>query len=145
MLTLYHHTSNSAAAAIMRDRAMRSAAPIDMGPSAPRAGCVEHPGAEALESFVTIGVARRDARSDARLLGRDERGDAVALVGLEVAVGGEQDARRKRGVGRVQVGEEQLRAPGDVLPDACLLQSEIGTRRHFLDFEHRLARRLHFF
>ena len=29
-LTLYHHTSNSAAAAIMRDRAMRSAAPIDM-------------------------------------------------------------------------------------------------------------------
>ena len=30
MLTLYHHTSNSAAAAIMRDRAMRSAAPIDM-------------------------------------------------------------------------------------------------------------------
>ena len=30
MLTLYHHTSNNAAAAIMRDRAMRSAAPIDM-------------------------------------------------------------------------------------------------------------------
>ena len=29
-LTLYHHTSNTAAAAIMRDRAMRSAAPIDL-------------------------------------------------------------------------------------------------------------------
>lgn len=30
MVTLYHHTSNSAATAIMRDRVMRSAAPIDM-------------------------------------------------------------------------------------------------------------------
>lgn len=30
LLTLYHHTSNAAAAAILRDRSMISAAPVDL-------------------------------------------------------------------------------------------------------------------
>lgn len=65
-LTLYHHTCNAAATAIMRDRAMRSAAPVDLPFAffsthrAGRAAGPLHYGAAAVEVRLPADVAKVD-------------------------------------------------------------------------------------